>query len=156
MSHAAARDDQVAFAKKPETIGKVSVSKPMNGKEYLESLRDGREIYIYGDRVKDVTTHPAFRNTARMIARCYDALHDPEKKSKLTMPTETGNGSFTHAYFRAPKTLDEMLAGRDAIAEWARVGYGWPGRVYRQVRHRTLNALGHVPGLRRYVRARAR
>ena len=48
------------------------------GQEYLESLRDGREVYIYGERVKDVTTHPAFRNTARTIARLYDALHDPE------------------------------------------------------------------------------
>ena len=33
--------------------------RPMTGDEYLESLRDGREIYIYGERVKDVTTHPA-------------------------------------------------------------------------------------------------
>ena len=38
-------------------------AKPYTGKEYLESLRDGREIWIYGERVKDVTTHPAFRNT---------------------------------------------------------------------------------------------
>src|SRR5262249_35440090 len=38
---------------------------PFTGEEYLESLRDGREIYIYGERVKDVTTHPAFRNTVR-------------------------------------------------------------------------------------------
>ena len=43
--------------------------RPMTGDEYLESIRDGREIWIYGERVKDVTTHPAFRNTARMIAR---------------------------------------------------------------------------------------
>jgi 4-hydroxyphenylacetate 3-monooxygenase len=34
----------------------------MTGAEYLEELRDGREVYIYGERVKDVTTHPAFRN----------------------------------------------------------------------------------------------
>ena len=53
----------------------------MTGDEYLESLRDGREIWIYGERVKDVTTHPAFRNTARMIARLYDALHDPSAKT---------------------------------------------------------------------------
>jgi len=39
--------------------------RPFTGAEYLESLRDGREIYIYGERVKDVTTHPAFRNAAR-------------------------------------------------------------------------------------------
>ena len=59
-------------------------SRPFTGAEYLESLRDGREIWIYGERVKDVTTHPAFRNTARMIARLYDALHDPARKSVLT------------------------------------------------------------------------
>ena len=29
----------------------------------------GREVYLYGDRVKDVTTHPAFRNSVRMIVR---------------------------------------------------------------------------------------
>ena len=43
--------------------------RPFTGAEYLESLRDGREIYVYGERVKDVTTHPAFRNAARSIAR---------------------------------------------------------------------------------------
>ena len=60
---------------------------PMTGQEYLESLRDGREIWIYGERVKDVTTHPAFRNTARMIARLYDALHDPALRDVLTTET---------------------------------------------------------------------
>jgi 4-hydroxyphenylacetate 3-monooxygenase len=49
-------------------------TRPFTGSEYLESLRDGREIWIYGERVQDVTTHPAFRNTARMIARMYDAI----------------------------------------------------------------------------------
>ena len=49
-------------------------TRPMTGEEFLASLRDGREVYIYGERVKDVTTHLAFRNTARMIARLYNAL----------------------------------------------------------------------------------
>ena len=101
---------------------------PMTGDEYLEELRDGREVFIYGERVKDVTTHPAFRNTARMIARLYDALYDDRRKSKLLSPTDTGNGGFTHAFFRAPKTMDDLIAGRDAIAEWARLTYGWVGR----------------------------
>ena len=42
---------------------------PFTSQEYVESLRDNREIWIYGERVKDVTTHPAFRNTVRMLAR---------------------------------------------------------------------------------------
>ena len=49
----------------------AGLTRPFTGTEYIESLRDGREIYIYGERVKDVTTHPAFRNTTRMIARLY-------------------------------------------------------------------------------------
>lgn len=39
---------------------------PMTGDAYLDSLRDGREVWIYGERVEDVTTHPGFRNAARM------------------------------------------------------------------------------------------
>ncbi|MFL5803615.1 MAG: 4-hydroxyphenylacetate 3-hydroxylase N-terminal domain-containing protein [Roseiflexaceae bacterium] len=104
-------------------------TRPMTGDEYLESLRDGREIWLYGERVKDVTTHPAFRNSARMVARLYDALHDPKHKDILTTETDTGSGGYTHRYFRAPKTAEEQVAGRDAIAEWARLTYGWMGRA---------------------------
>ena len=80
-------------------------------------------------RVEDVTTHPAFRNTARMVARLYDALHDDNHKDKILLPTETGNGGVTHAYFKAPKTVEDLLQGRSAIAEWARLTYGWLGRA---------------------------
>src|SRR5436309_1596524 len=101
---------------------------PYTGKEFLDSLDDGREVWIYGERVKNITEHPAFRNTARMIARLYDALHrdHAEKKNLLTCPTEWGG--FTHRYFVAPHSAEELVAGRDAIAVWARLTYGWLGR----------------------------
>ena len=111
------------------TANTSSPSRPMTGAEYLESLRDGREIWLYGERVKDVTTHPGFRNTARMIARLYDALHDPKLKDVLTTQTDTGSGGYTHRFFTAPKSWQEQLAGRDAIAAWARLTYGWLGRA---------------------------
>ena len=57
-------------------------ARPMNRDEYLDSLRDGREIWIYGEKVDDVTTHPAFRNGARSVARLYDALHDPAHEGR--------------------------------------------------------------------------
>src|SRR5262249_20482716 len=60
-----------------------SPAMPLTGAEYLDSLRDDREIWIYGERVKDVTTHPAFRNSARSVARLYDALHDPAHRAVL-------------------------------------------------------------------------
>ena len=76
-----ATEQQKAFARRPETTGSVATPAPMTGAEFLESLRDEREVYIYGERVGDVTTHPAFRNTARMIARLYDALHDARQRT---------------------------------------------------------------------------
>src|ERR1700747_76406 len=99
---------------------------PLTGTEYLESLNDGREVWIYGEKVKDVTKHPAFRNSCRMIARLYDSLHDPTKNDLLTMPTE--DGGYTHRFYRAPRNVEEQVASRDAIAEWARITYGWLGR----------------------------
>jgi 4-hydroxyphenylacetate 3-monooxygenase len=120
--------DKQAFAARAETIGNVPDAAPMTGAEYLASLDDGRAVYIYGERVKKVTEHPAFRNTARMLARLYDALHDPARKDKLLLATDTGNGRSTHAFFKAPKTLEDLVASRSAIAEWARITYGWAGR----------------------------
>jgi 4-hydroxyphenylacetate 3-monooxygenase len=102
--------------------------RPFTGKEFLESLRDSREVWIYGERVRDVTTHPAFRNPARMLARLYDALHDPAQQAVLTCPTDTGSGGFTHRYFRAPTSADELVQARDAIVAWSRLSYGWMGR----------------------------
>lgn len=110
------------------TTGSLRFDKPQTGEEYLESLRDGREVYVYGERVKDVTTHPAFRNTARMTARLFDALHDPELSKDILTPTDTDSGGMTHAFFKAPKNLEESIAARDAIAAWQRLSYGWMGR----------------------------
>ncbi|MEU4377656.1 4-hydroxyphenylacetate 3-hydroxylase N-terminal domain-containing protein [Pseudonocardia alni] len=109
----------------------TSVRVPFTGEEYLESLRDGREVYIYGRRVDDVTTHPAFRNTAQSIAQMYDALHAdaaPGGPGVITGPTDTGNGGFTHKFFTVPHSADDLVAGRDAIAAWQRLSYGWMGR----------------------------
>lgn len=103
-------------------------TRPLSGGEYLESLRDGRDIFLYGDRVKDVTRHPAFSNTARMTARLYDALHDPANHDILTTPTDTRADGFTHPFFRTPLSVDDLVADQRAIAAWARMSYGWLGR----------------------------
>jgi 4-hydroxyphenylacetate 3-monooxygenase len=102
---------------------------PFTGDEYLESLRDGREIYIYGERVKDVTTHPAFRNTVRMMARLYDTLGDGSHNGALAVSTDTGNGNITHPFYKAATSSEDLVASRDAIAAWAKQTYGWMGRA---------------------------
>jgi 4-hydroxyphenylacetate 3-monooxygenase len=115
------------MSQRPEAVieGK---KRPFTGKEFLESLRDEREVYIYGERVKDVATHPAFRNAAVSVAQLYDALHDSRTKEVLTAQTDTGSGGYTHKFFKAARSRDDVIAQRDAIAAWARISYGWMGR----------------------------
>lgn len=85
------------------------VTRPLTGEEYLESLRDGRRVLFQGEWVKDVTTHPAFRNAARSIARLYDALHVPETKG--TLLTTDRLGILTHKFF-APPTHRTICSAR--------------------------------------------
>ena len=99
------------------------------GAEYLASLNDGREVWLNGSRVENVVEHPAFRNSARMIARFYDALHDPARRDSLTTEMDDGSGRRCHRFFQAPRNAEEQLLARDAIAEAARINYGWMGRT---------------------------
>src|SRR5882724_10489484 len=104
MTPTAALRETSATAAEAMSMPKPTIDKsarPMTGEEYIESIRDGREVYLYGDRVKDVTTHPAFRNSVRMTARLYNALHDPKTRDVLTCPTDTGNGGYTMRFFRS-------------------------------------------------------
>lgn len=112
----------------PANNTKNFATRPMTGDEYIESLRDGREIWLHGERVEDVTTHPAFRNPIRMTARLYDSMHDPATRDKVTAPTDTGNGGVTMPFFKASTSSADLIKERDAIAEWARMTYGWMGR----------------------------
>lgn len=50
----------------------------LTGKQYLESLADGRHIYLRGERVDDVATHPAFRPTIVDAAAGYDRYYSSE------------------------------------------------------------------------------
>jgi 4-hydroxyphenylacetate 3-monooxygenase len=101
---------------------------PYTGEEFLKSLDDGREVWIYGERIGNIAEHPAFRNAARMVARLYDALHRDrtEAKNLISCPTEWGG--FTHRYFVAPRSAADLVAAREAIAAWARLTWGWLGR----------------------------
>jgi hypothetical protein len=48
-------------AKRP-AVGAAAKALPYTGPEYLVSLHDGREIWIYRERVAKITEHPAFQN----------------------------------------------------------------------------------------------
>src|ERR1700692_3454324 len=64
-----------------------------SGKEHLESLRDGRVVYIGNEKVDDVTTHPAFRNAAQTVAALYNMKADPALRDEMTYEEDGGRHS---------------------------------------------------------------
>ena len=88
------------------------------GKEHLETLRDGRIVYIGSERVEDVTSHPAFRNAAATVAAIYDLKADPANRDTLSYEEDGGRHSI---YFLKPKTREDLQKrsnGHRRIAEF--------------------------------------
>ena len=55
------------------------------GAEYIKGLKDRpREVWIDGERVKGVTTHPALRNGVKSVAALYDMQHAPMLREEMT------------------------------------------------------------------------
>src|SRR5437868_12674563 len=54
------------------------------GAQYKDSIRDGREVYINGERVKDVTTHPMFKPIVDIRAQIYGVQHQPVTRDNIT------------------------------------------------------------------------
>lgn len=133
MTSATAESPMPVGPATPSIPPTAAATKPPTGAAFLASLKDSREVYIHGKRVADVTEHTAMRNSARSIARLYDALHDPSHGAELLVPVD-GHGlpqgdGVTHAFFRASRDRRHMLEAQRAVAAWARLTYGWMGRT---------------------------
>jgi 4-hydroxyphenylacetate 3-monooxygenase len=95
------------------------------GAQHLESLRDGRVIYIGGERVDDVTTHPAFRNAARSIAAIYDAKAAPENRDVMAFEED---GELYSSYFLRAKSKEDLAKRSAAHRLIADMSHGMFGR----------------------------
>ncbi len=98
----------------------------LTGQQYLDSLSDGREVWLGGERVADVGQHPAFRMAARSIARLYDTLHEPEHQRVIGW--ETDRGILSHRAFRVARTRNHLKERAAAMRHWARLHYGFMAR----------------------------
>ena len=88
------------------------------GAEYLRSLNDGRVVYVDGERVKNVTTHPAFASAAKSAARLFDIAADPTNRDLMTYTSPTTGNPVYRAY-QIPKTHADLKAKRLASEVWS-------------------------------------
>jgi 4-hydroxyphenylacetate 3-monooxygenase len=95
------------------------------GKEHLESIRDGRVVYIGSERVDDVTRHPAFRNAAQTVAALYDMKADPALRDEMSYEEDGGRHSIYFLRARSREDLQRRMIGHRRIADFT---YGMFGR----------------------------
>ena len=78
------------------------------GQEYIKGLQaQEREVWLHGERVKDVTAHPGLGNGVRAIAALYDMQHDPTLRHEMTYISPT-TGDRVGLSFIIPRTRQEL------------------------------------------------
>ncbi len=123
------------------------------GADHLRSLRDGREIWIDGERVADVTAHPAFRNACAAAASLYDFQARPENLEWMTFSSEGGRR--INRAWQIPKSYDELVARRRALTAWAELSAGFLGRAPDHVASSLVGQVVGIDVFRRHAAARA-
>src|SRR2546426_3179014 len=98
------------------------------GAEYIKGLQDQeREIWLRGERVKDVTRHPGLANGVRAIASLYDLQHDPTLRDEMTYVSPTSRKRVGLS-FVIPRTKQELERRGAMMLRWARTTCGMMGR----------------------------
>jgi 4-hydroxyphenylacetate 3-monooxygenase len=98
------------------------------GQQYIEGLRaQEREVWLGGERVKDVTRHKGLSGGVRAIAGLYDMQHDAKLREVMTYKSPT-TGQPVGRSFDMPQTKDALETRSKMMLNWARSTCGMMGR----------------------------
>lgn len=99
------------------------------GAEYLDSIRRNQpEVYLNGERVADVTTHPAFAGPAKTIAEQYDLQHDPRYRDICLYESPT-TGELVSSSFMVARSREDLIKRRQHYKIRADHHFGTMGRA---------------------------
>ncbi len=85
----------------------------MNGRDYIESLKDGREVWYDGERVPSVPDHPVLKRCVENRAREYDLHTDPKCRELLGFADDGGESRCI--MYRIPRSREDLIAYRRAL-----------------------------------------
>jgi 4-hydroxyphenylacetate 3-monooxygenase len=98
-----------------------------DGRAHIESLRDGRTVYIDGKLIQAPVDHPAFRNAIRSHGELYDYQARSDQLEKMTFAVPE-TGVRTSRCWQLPRSYEELVARREALEAWSELHYGFLGR----------------------------
>ena len=97
------------------------------GKQYLEGLRDDRNVWMHGKKVQDVTNEDGLKRCAITLANFIDRQHEPKYINNLTYLDDDGDRCALA--FKTPKSKDDIKDRGKSYYEWAKWSNGYFGRT---------------------------
>ena len=97
------------------------------GAAYLEALRDGRQIWLDGELIRDVTTDRRLAPAARSMADLFDMQHDPALRERMTYPSPSSGDSVGLSFIQ-PRSVDDLVRRRVMVKTWMDATCGMFGR----------------------------
>jgi 4-hydroxyphenylacetate 3-monooxygenase len=96
------------------------------GRDFLEGLKDGRVVYVGGERVDDIAVHPGFRGAALSLAALYDWKADPAQRGLLSFVEDGDEYSMWFLRPRSREDLTRRMRAHKLIADFS---FGLFGRA---------------------------
>jgi 4-hydroxyphenylacetate 3-monooxygenase len=87
------------------------------GNQYLDSIRDGREVYINGGRVKDVTQHSMMKPLIDIRARIYDMQHEAASRELLAYQEDDEWNAIANKLPRVHADWSDKRRATDTVLE---------------------------------------
>ncbi len=98
------------------------------GAQFIDDIaRDGRQVFIDGQRVDDVSRHPAFRNALRTLAAQYDLTAELAQRSSLTF-LSPDSGCPVSRIWELTRSQADLAARRAALSRLSEISFGFMGR----------------------------
>ncbi len=125
-----------------------------DGAQHIESVRDGRAVYLDGKIVEDVAVHPAYRHAVASAGALYDYQAHPDNIERMTF--DVGGGRRVSRAWQLPKSYADLVERRKALVEWAEVSCGFLGRSPDHVASSMSGMMMGIEVFDRYDEKRAR
>src|SRR5437763_11331818 len=97
------------------------------GEQFLEALKDDRQVFMDGARIGDIAGDPRTAGAAQTLAALYDMQHDPQLADRMIFASPS-SGAPVGLSFIEPRTVDDLIRRREMIKIWMDATCGMVGR----------------------------
>ena len=96
------------------------------GRQFLDGLKEPRDLYVGGEKVTDVASHPAFRGAAEELAAVFDLQH---AKADQCLVPDPETGEPINASHLIPRCREDLFKRHSALEVGAEHSVGLMGRT---------------------------